>query len=267
MIRNILHSCLPLTALLAVWLLASCGNAAKVVYLQDIETEVPNDLPEVELLTFQPGDRMSITVHSRDHELADIFNLYYYRGGGNYGGGGYGGGFLPYTVDTKGNIDVPVLGQIHVQGMTREGLAEMIKKELITKELVKDPTVIVEYADLAFYVLGEVGSPGRIQIPQDHISLMEAITLAGDIRLSGRRDNVLVLRNEGGEQIPYRVDLTKKDDLYRSPVYYLQQNDMVIVEPTDIRANEADLNANQLRTPGFWMSATSFVLMLINLFK
>lgn len=265
MIRNILHT---LTVLLAVWLLAACSNAAKVVYLQDLETQVPNGIQDVQLLTFQPGDRMSITVHSRDHELADIFNLYH-RGPG-YGGsnGSYGGGgFLPYTVDTKGNIDVPVLGQVHVQGMTREGLAEMIKKELIDKELILDPTVIVEYADLAFYVLGEVRSPGRIQIPKDQISLMEAITLAGDIQLTGRRDNVLVLRTENGEQVPYRVDLTKKDDLYRSPVYYLQQNDMIIVEPTDVRAGQADLNANTFRNLSFWMSAPSYIMMLISLFR
>lgn len=261
MIRNILHT---LTVLLAVWLLASCSNAAKVVYLQDLETEVPNILQETEMLTFKTGDRLNINVHSRDHELADIFNLYRrYNSGGQYGGGSA----LPYTVDTEGNIDVPVLGTVHVQGMTREALATYIKNELISKELVLDPTVIVEYADLAFYVLGEVRSPGRIQIPKDQISLMEAITLAGDIQLTGRRDNVLVLRTEGGRQTPYRVDLTQKDDLYRSPVYYLQQNDIIIVEPTDVRAGQADLNANTFRTLSFWMSAPSYIMMIISLFR
>ncbi len=248
---------------LAAALAFSCSNAAKVVYLQDLETEVPNELKDVELLTFQTGDRLSIHVHSRDQELADIFNLYR-RNGSQYG---TGGGSLPYTVDTNGNIDVPVLGLINVRGMTREALAEKIKHDLIEQQLILDPTVIVEYADLAFYVLGEVGHPGRIQIPKDQISLLEGIALAGDLPLSGRRDNVLVLRTEGGKQTPYRVDLTKKDELYRSPVYYLQQNDMIIVEPTDIRANQADLNANLFRTASFWMSMPSYVMMLISLFR
>jgi len=249
---------------LAVWGIAGCGNAAKVVYLQDLETEVPNEVQRAEQLTFKTGDRLSINVHSRDHELADIFNLYRRYGTGNQYGGGSA---LPYTVDTEGNIDVPVLGTVHVQGMTREELGVYIKRELIRQQLVLDPTVIVEYADLAFYVLGEVRSPGRIQIPKDQINLLEAITLAGDIQLTGRRDNVLVLRTEGENQVPYRVDLTKKDDLYRSPVFYLQQNDMIIVEPTDIRANQADLNANTFRTLSFWMGAPSYIMMIISLFR
>ena len=251
--------------LLAAWAAVACGNAAKVVYLQDLQTEVPNVLQEVEMLTFKTGDRLSIHVHSRTPELANVFNLY--RGYGSTGQ--YGGGYsaLPYTVDSSGNIDVPELGSIHVQGMTREGLAEYIKKELVSRQLILDPTVIVEYADLAFYALGEVGHSGRIQIPKDQISLLEAITLAGDIPLTGRRDNILVLRTVGNKQIPYRVDLTKKDELYDSPVYYIQQNDMIIVEPTDIRANQADLNANTFRTLSFWMSAPSYIFMLINLFK
>ena len=261
MIRNILHT---LTVLLAVWLLASCSNAAKVVYLQDLETEVPNILQETEMLTFKPGDRMNIFVHSRTPELADVFNLSR-TGSGRQSGGGYGA--LPYTVDSHGDIDVPELGTIHVQGMTREALAEYVKTKLISKQLILDPTVIVEYADLAFYVLGEVRSSGRIQIPQDRINLLEAISLAGDIQLTGRRDNVLVLRTVNGKQIPYRVDLTKKEELYRSPVYYLQQNDMIIVEPTDVRAGQADLNANTFRTLSFWMSAPSYIMMIISLFR
>ena len=95
----------------------------------------------------------------------------------------------------------------------------------------------------------------------------EAISLAGDIQLTGRRDNVLVLRTVNGKQIPYRVDLTKKEELYQSPVYYLQQNDMIIVEPTDVRAGQADLNANTFRTLSFWMSAPSYIMMIISLFR
>ena len=180
-----------------------------------------------------------------------------YGGGSNYSGRG---GNHPYTVDENGEIEMPVLGRIKVGGKTRLEVADLIKYRLLSGEMLADPTVLVEYYDLSFYALGEIGHSGRITIPRDNVTIMEAISLAGDLTISGRRDNVMVLRTENGTQTPYYVDLTNPQSVYSSPVYYLQQNDMIYVEPTALRANQSTLMANQTRNPTFWMSTITSVI-------
>ena len=155
---------------------------------------------------------------------------------------------------------MPVLGRIKVSGKTRLEVADLIKYRLLSGQMLADPTVQVEYYDLSFYALGEIGRTGRIAIPRDNVTIMEAISLAGDLTISGRRDNVMVLRTENGKQTPYFVDLTNPQSVYNSPVYYLQQNDMIYVEPTPMRANQSTQMANQTRNPAFWMSSITSVI-------
>lgn len=158
---------------------------------------------------------------------------------------------------------MPILGLISVEGLTRLEVADLIKYRLLAGKLLRDPTVTVEYANMYYYVMGEVGNPGKHEIEHDQITLLEALSEAGDLTIQGRRDNILVLRTVNGEQTPYRVDITQTEKLYGSPAFYLQQNDLIYVEPNTMRVNQSQLNANTLRTPGFWFSATSFVLSLI----
>ena len=255
--------------LLAVILFTACSTVPKIAYLRDLPDQVPVQLQETRDLTLKPGDRLQIFVLSHDRELASDFNLWEGGGSGNYstgsyGGGGYGssgrGGNHPYTVDKNGEIEMPVLGRIKVGGKTRLEVADLVKYRLLAGEMLADPTVLVEYYDLSFYALGEIGHTGRITIPRDNITLMEAISLAGDLSISGRRDNVMVLRTENGKQTPYYVDLTDPQSVYNSPVYYLQQNDMIYVEPTALRANQSTLLANQTRNPSFWISSVTSVI-------
>ncbi len=255
--------------LLAVILFTACSTVPKIAYLRDLPDQVPVQLQETRDLTLKPGDRLQIFVFSHDRELASDFNLWEGGGSGNYstgsyGGGGYGssgrGGNHPYTVDKNGEIEMPVLGRIKVGGKTRLEVADLVKYRLLAGEMLADPTVLVEYYDLSFYALGEIGHTGRITIPRDNITLMEAISLAGDLSISGRRDNVMVLRTENGKQTPYYVDLTDPQSVYNSPVYYLQQNDMIYVEPTALRANQSTLLANQTRNPSFWISSVTSVI-------
>ena len=174
--------------------LNSCNTSKEVVYFQDMEpgaTEIRMTSPLE--ITIRPEDKISIIVNSRDPQLTDLFNLPYVtrqlgvstRYGGSYANNNQG--ISGYTVDADGNIDFPVLGKIHVAGMKREEIASHIKNELVTKNLVKDPVVTVEFMNLCISVLGEVNNPGRFNIDRDRITILDAISMACDLRIYGNR--------------------------------------------------------------------------------
>lgn len=242
--------------------LTACSTVANVSYLQDLRPGEPSEIQKTQYLTLQPGDRLRITVFSRDRELTDLFNLNDRTGGGNNNGNER----HPYTVRTDGTVEIPTIGPVRVQGLTRQQVADEIKYQLLSSKLLLDPTVIVEYYDLAITVLGEVGHPGRLQIPTDQLTILDALALAGDLTIYGKRENIMVLRTEGNVQTPYVIDLTNSRSVYESPVYYLQQNDIVYVEPNVKKATQSDQNASTLRSLGFWMSIPSYVVTLVVLF-
>ena len=248
-----------------ILLFSSCATQKDVSYLQGLQPEVGIRVQEDGNLTLQPGDKLRITVFSMDKELTALFNLNESVGGSGTTQRHY------YTVRQDGTVEIPTLGSVPVRGLTREQVADKIKFELLSSKLLLDPTVIVDYYDLAFSVLGEVGSPGRKVIPADRITLLEAIALSGDLTILGQRENVLVLRTEKGVQTPYVVDLTDKESLYGSPAYYIHQNDIIYVEPNPKKAAQADMNAGTLRTLGFWLSfpatVASIAAVLIQLIR
>lgn len=236
-----------------------------VVYFQDLrpgETELKT--LEANAVTVMPEDKISIIVNSRDEQLTNLFNLKQNVGGATSSANGRMG----YTVSPTGEIDFPVLGKIKIGGMNRQQIAEYIKKRLIEENLVKDPIVTVEFINLGVSVLGEVGSPGRYDIDRDHYTILDAIAEAGDLTINGNRDKVMVMRNEDGTQRVYAINLTSAEHVYTSPVYYLQQNDVVYVEPNNMKVRQSTVNGNSLYTPSFWMSLWSFVAAMgVLLFK
>lgn len=256
--------CLMMTGMLAF---NSCSSSKEVVYFQDLrpgESEIK--LPEVQPITVRPEDKISIIVNSRDQELTNLFNLPYVtkRLGQPALKNGISGftndqGVSGYTVDTEGNIDFPVLGKVHVEGMQRGEIAETIKNELVNKNLVKDPVVTVEFMNLSVSVMGEVNNPGRFSIDRDRITILDALSLAGDLTIYGNRSKVLVLREENGVQRTYGIDLTSGEYVYTSPAYYLQQNDLVYVEPNAVRARQSTVNGNNVRSTSFWISLASLL--------
>ena len=246
--------------------LSSCGSSKEVVYFQDMqpgETEI--ELPPVQAITVQPEDKISIIVNSRDPQLTDLFNLPYVSrqlGQSLKTGGistGTSQGVSGYTVDAEGTIDFPVLGKVHVAGLKREEIAEHIKNELITKNLVKDPVVTVEFMNLCVSVMGEVNSPGRFSIDRDRITILDALSMAGDLTIYGNRRKVMVMRQEGNVQRVYGIDLTSGNFVYTSPAYYLQQNDVVYVEPNSVRSRQSTVNGNNVRSTSFWISLASLL--------
>lgn len=253
-----------LTSLLGVILafLAGCTTPADMVYFQDIDSLKTVQLASEQKIVFQPEDKLTIFVKTRDSEISQLFTL---TSGNNSLTNASTG--RAYTIDSKGEIDFPELGRIRVAGKTREEVAEYIEKELENRRLVNNSVVLVDYRNMGYSVLGEVKKPGRFEITKDHVTLLEAITEAGDLTINGLRTNVLVMRKEGGEMKSYRVNLLDSYHLYNSPVYLLQQDDLVYVEPNPKRLRESTVNGNNMQTIGFWASALSFVLTVINLFK
>ena len=246
--------------------LGSCGSSKEVVYFQDLrpgETEIK--LPEVKAITVRPEDKISIIVNSRDPQLTDLFNLPYVSRqlGQSLRTNGVtvssNQGVSAYTVDADGKIDFPVLGKIYVAGMKREEIAECIKNELIKENLVKDPVVTVEFANLCISVLGEVNSPGRFNIDRDRLTILDALSMAGDLSIYGNRSKVMVLRQEGDVQRVYGLNLTSGEHIYSSPAYYLQQNDVVYVEPNAVKARQSTVNGNNVRSTSFWISLASLL--------
>lgn len=240
-------------------LLATACSAPKIAYLEDINSGQTVQIANVKNIRILPDDKISVLVNSRDPLLSNLFNLPYVTRqlGAIDNKSSYSQGLSGYTVDTEGNIDFPVLGKVHVAGLTRSEIAAKIKGELEGQNLVKDPVVTVEFLNLTVSVLGEVQRPGRFSIDKDRVTILDAISMAGDLTIQGKRENVLVQRDVDGKTTLYRVDLTKGSELYASPVYYLQQNDVVYVEPNAMKARQATVNGNNVRSTAFWFSLVS----------
>lgn len=255
--------------LIAIMFLCSCGSSKDISYLQDLQNKNLNIMTSPLEIKVRTGDKISIIVNSKDPQLADLFNLpiVTHRVGQSLNTSmNQNQQVSGYTVDSSGKIDFPILGEIPVSGMTREEVAAYIKKELIAKELVKDPVIIVEFMNLSISIIGEVKNPGRFSIDRDKITILDGISLAGDLTIYGKRDNVTVIRTEGKEQKIYKVDFRSAQTLLASPVYYLQQNDIVYVEPNTTRARQSTVNGNNMVSTSFWISVTSLLATIAVLF-
>ena len=220
----------------------------------------------------KPGDKLSIVVKSKDPALSALFNLPVYssrigQGGSTNGStaelrsytGGQSESVASYTVTPDGEIDFPVLGYIKVGGMTRAELAGYIKGELMGRELVKDPTVVVEFLSSGINVIGEVNRPGRYDLNRDDLNILEALSLAGDLSITGQRKNVKVIRVEDGQVNTYTLDLTDAGSLMKNPAFYLQQDDVIYVEPNNMRKRQTTVNGNNALSTGFWISVASLI--------
>ncbi len=250
-----------LIILMCLILAVSSCSAPKLGYFQDVQSGQLQDLQHPKLVTVQPGDKLSILVGSKDPNLAYLFNLQIV---GRYKTSQSDASLstsqvASYTVDEKGEIDFPVLGKISLKGMTRSQISAYIKNQLISRELLKDPIVTVDFLDLFFSVMGEVNAPGRFLMDHDVTTLIDALSRAGDLTINGKRDNILVMREDNGKEMAYRVDLTNLQSLYNSPVYYLKQGDMIYVEPNEKKAREATAAGNAFLQPTLWISLASLV--------
>ncbi len=250
-------NCKYILCFFAAILLVSCTSRKKIIYFQGdlngLETS-KNYNP-----VFHTDDLLSIVVMGMDAETVKPFNLPVSNGSPATIGGYSQGIPAPagYLVDPDGNIDFPSIGKIKVAGLLRNVFIDSLKIKL--KPYLTNPNILVRILNYKVTVLGEVHYPGSFTIPNERISLPEAIGLAGDLLISAKRKNVLVIRDEQGRKTKYNVDLTSKD-LFSSPVYYLNQNDVVYVEPNRTKINSASVNATNV---ALIVSMTSLILTLI----
>ena len=250
-----------LCAVLTMLAMVGCQTPKTIGYFQDIQQgqNVPTVQPKY--ITFQPGDKTTIIVKSKDPQLAELFNLstVSYRVGQGTSSSYYNGtqNVSFYTIDADGNIDFPVIGKIHIAGLQRGEVASLIKGMLVGKDLVKDAVVTCDFVNLNFSVLGEVTRPGQYSIDRDQVTLLDAIGKAGDLTIYGKRDSVTVLRNEDGQSKVYKVNLCSWKDVSSSPAYFIKQNDLVYVSPNDTRARQSTVNGNNVRSTSFWISLAS----------
>ena len=233
----------------------ACTSTKKIIYLQDVVPLKQQEIEQKYEVIIHGDDLLAIMVNSRDPELALPFNMpmVSYQLGSNAGGQQR---VLGYLVDTNGNIDFPILGEIHVEGLTRMQLTELIKNKLIEGDLIKDPIVTVQFLNFKISVMGEVGRPGSFTISGDRITLLEALSMAGDLTIYGRRDRVGVLRENNGKRTILFHDL-RSADIFNSPCYYLQQNDIVYVEPNKAKSGQSSINQNN--SIGVWVSVISLL--------
>lgn len=225
--------------------------------MQDATVNVPERIVNLNEIKVQPGDKITIMVSCKDPELAQMFNLVetntrigQQRSSTNY--------VSAYSVDEFGDINFPVLGSVHVAGLTRTGIADLLTKRLESENLLKNPVVTVEFANLRVSVFGDVAKPATYAITNDRITLYEALSMAGDLNVTGKRDGVYVIREEDGQRTTYKLDL-RSADVMNSPVFYLKQNDVIYVEPNGTKAGQSNVSENSLKSAGLWVSVASLL--------
>lgn len=218
-----------LMALLLLVATASCVPSRKIQYLQGSEALIENPQPIVQNyeLTIKPDDRIMVNVSSRDRELLDPFSNSQMLGTSTSSSSTSAQGTV---VAKDGTVNLPIIGKVKVAGMKRAEAEQYIQQFLADGEYVKDPVVNITFLNLKVSVIGAVGNPGEIAITGERLSIIDAISAAGDLLPSGRRQNVKVYREENGERRAYEIDLTDSKAVFDSPCFYLQQNDVVYVE-------------------------------------
>lgn len=249
---------------------ASCATPKNITYFQDA-TQGNVDAFKVQQAKIKllPDDKINIIVNTKDVELSNLFNLPYvgrYIGQTTLMSSSSNQGVCGYTIDAFGDIDFPVLGKLHIEGMTRAEVAEYIKEELIKNELVKDAVVTVEYLNLTYSVLGEVNRGGMYNIQKDCTTILDALSMAGDLTIYGIRDDISVIRKEYGKDCIYHLNLCSASDITSSPAFYIKQNDLIYVKPNEVRARQSTVNGNNVRSTSFWISLASLATSISLIF-
>lgn len=259
--------------LLVAVLLSSCVSAEKMYYMQGIDDLSEQTLNQVQdyQLRIQPDDQLAISINSRDQELIAPFNSYMLIGTGG-GNSTYSStqstsatqsGIAYFQVNKEGNIHFPVLGDLQVNGLTHDEIAQLIENRLKEGNYVKDPSVKVKLMSFKVTVLGEVKNPGVQSLTNERLTILEALGKAGDLLASGQRENILVLREENGQRNSYRVDLTQAQSVLESPAYYLQQNDVIYVMPNSAIRVKGSATGSYVSLYGSIISVLASIISLV----
>lgn len=260
-----------LPALLAVMLfVSSCGTNRPIPYFGgSIDTIPPTDfvLPEQ---VIQRGDVLSIIFYSDNPAATQIFNqasgatlntapqsskLQASEAAGASGG---------YLVDVEGNIRLHAMGKIHAAGLTKKQLETTLLDRIREMGVLTNPYCVIRFSNFRVTVLGEVKAPGVYQLPSEKASILEALGLAGDITIYGRKDNVMVVRESEGRRTYAKLDLTRQD-IFSSPYYYIRQNDVIVVTPDEGQPTASDLEVQRKVT--ILVSIVTMLVLLSTVFR
>ena len=249
--------------ILGALLLASCATNKRAAYIQQVQTDIPTAIEQDYQIRIKPLDRLTVTINSKDPELAAPFNAassYNSLNGLSSYSSSSNGNLQILTVDKEGKIQLPIIGEIDCDGLTRNELAKKIENTIRENGMVHDPIVIIQFADVKFSVLGEVARPGQFSITKDRISLFDALAMAGDLTIYGQRENVALIREENGMRTVHYFDL-KNPDILTSPYFYLQQDEVVYVTPNKYKAQAGEINQNR----SFYISLVSVAVSVATL--
>ena len=260
---------LSFVACAIIALMAGCGSSKNVPYFTNIDSvslAASRGLYDAHIM---PKDELTITVITSDPNASAPFNLAVQPSIGSNRQISTGGGSLQgYLVDNDGFIDFPIVGKLHVSGLTKTECEQLIKgkiKPYLAKS--ENPIVTVNMSSYRVTVLGEVGSPKVVPVSTDKMSILEAIAAAGDLTIYGRRDNVLLIREDAqGQKHQYRLNLNDAN-LINSPYYYLQQNDVVYVQPNEVKAKNSAIGSSTTIWFSFIGIVTSVASLLVNILR
>ncbi|WP_186461821.1 polysaccharide biosynthesis/export family protein [Mucilaginibacter pallidiroseus] len=253
---------LKLALLFTVVAFSSCVNTKRLKYFQDMpesDSATPINIAAYTETTIQPDDILAININTIDPQATTAINS---RNGGftNVGVNPQSGTINPvtgYLVDKTGFVDVPIIGRIKLGGLTTLEARDIVRKR--ATDFFKNPIVDVRFSNFRITVIGEVNKPASYVIPNEQVSLLDAIGYAGDLTVYGKRNNVLLIRKDAaGKNVTVRLDLTKKSTL-NSPYFYLKQNDVVYIEPDKSKVQNNDNNVFRYITAG----ATVFTAIIL----
>ena len=236
----------------------SCASKDKIIYYENAEKDISNSVQKVNT-RIQPDDLLMIIVSALDPDLAIPFNLTSTSTvmRENQAGVGQQSQQL-YLVDGNGNIEFPVIGQINVLNKTKQDIIDELQSKISV--YINNPIINVRIMNFKVTVQGEVNRPGVHTITSERLTITEALSLSGDLTIYGNRNNILIIREENGERISERIDLTKTDFI-NSPFYYLKQNDIVYVEPNKTKVNASAVGPNS----SIFISIASLMITIIAL--
>jgi polysaccharide export outer membrane protein len=233
----------------------SCALKKNIIYLQG--TDKINSEQVNYNVKLQKDDFLSISIFGVDENTSKLFNVPQISTSLNKGYSNGTASVQGYLIDYKGEIDFPIIGKIKFEGLYRSQAIDSLKLKL--KDYIKNPVINIQIQNFKITVLGEVRAPGTFNIPNERITILEAIGLAGDLSINAVRKNIKVIRDESGIKKEYTIDLTSKSVL-SSPVYYLNQNDVIYVEPNQAKVNSSNVTSSA----GIFISIASLLITTLN---
>lgn len=261
---------MSLPVLLTVLLVSftSCVSTKKIVYFQGADSlyNQAQTIAQQYIMRVKPADNILVKITCEDPELLRVFAQDVMMGTSGYNtnlsntkgvNNAYG-----YTVNNQGEVILPVIGAVFVSGLTTEECAELIEKKIREKQLIKEPDVTVRLMNARVAVVGAVRRPGMVELSSERNSIIDVLASAGDVDDDGLRKNIKLFREEDGQRMMYTIDLTQAD-IFASPAFYVQQNDMIYVEPNKSKSIKSSPFYTYLSAGGSVLGVISAIVSIV----